>query len=132
VQLGGEAIEIAGLAVFVAEEAGVTAREDHRLRPEPIGDDELRHPGTEPTSLVRLVDRLGERHRALTVEQDRCERRLVRDERPNLFRVLRNELERVHRATAAGEEVDRACAKFGDEAMQIVRMEPTAFARCTA
>ena len=64
--------------------------------------------GAEPAPLVRVGDRLGEGHRALAIGQDRGERRLVRDERPDLLRVRRHEGERVHRATAAGEEVDRA------------------------
>ena len=44
----------------------------------------------------------------------------MRDERPDLLRVLRHERERVHRAAAAGEQVDRAGAELGDEPMQVV------------
>ena len=44
----------------------------------------------------------------------------MRDERPDLLRVLRHEGERVHRATAAGEEVDRTHAELGDDPMQVV------------
>ena len=64
--------------------------------------------GAEPAALVRVVDRLGGGQRALAIGQDRGERRLVRDERPDLLRVLRDEGQRVHRAAAAGEQVDRA------------------------
>ena len=60
------------------------------------------------------------RHRALAVGQDRGERRLVRDERPHVLRVLRHEGERVDGAAAAGEEVDRAAAELGDDPVEVV------------
>ena len=44
----------------------------------------------------------------------------MRDERPDVLRVVRHEGERVHGAAAAGEEVDRAAAELGDDPMQVV------------
>ena len=82
--------------------------------------DELGHAGPEAAALVRLVDRLGDRQRALAIGQDRGERRLVRDERPDVLGVLRHEGERVDRAAAAGEQVDRARVERGDDPMQVV------------
>ncbi len=82
--------------------------------------DEPRHAGTEPAALVRVVDGAGGRQRALAIGQDRRERRLVRDERPDLLRVLRDEGERVHRTAAAGEEVDGPAVELGDDPMQVV------------
>jgi hypothetical protein len=84
------------------------------------GDDELRHAGAKPGALVRVMDRTAGRERALAIGEDRSDRRLVRDERPNLLRVPRHEGERVHRATTAREQVDRARVELGDEPMQVV------------
>jgi DNA ligase D-like protein (predicted ligase) len=84
------------------------------------GGDEMRHAGTEPAALVRVGDRLGHRHRALAVGQDGRQGRFVRDQRPNLVRVLRNEGEGIHRATAAGEEVDGARTELVDDAVEVV------------
>jgi hypothetical protein len=44
----------------------------------------------------------------------------VRDERPHLLRVLGHQSQRVHRAAAAGEDVDRPSIDRGDEPMQVV------------
>jgi hypothetical protein len=44
----------------------------------------------------------------------------VRDERPHVLRVLGHEGERVDRATAAGEDVDRPRTDRLDEPMQVV------------
>ena len=52
------------------------------------------------------MDRAGSGERVLAVGEDRRERRLVRDERPHVLRMLRDEGQRVDRAAAAGEEVD--------------------------
>jgi hypothetical protein len=79
-------------------------------------------PGAPAAALVGLVDRAGGRQRVLAVGQDRGERRLVRDERPHVLRVLRHEAERVDRAAAAGEEVDRPSTDRLDEPMQVVRV----------
>ena len=84
------------------------------------GQDELRHAGAEAAALVGVGDRLGDRQRALAIGQDRGERRLVRDERPDLLRVGRHEGERVHRAAAAREQVDRAAAELVDDPVQVV------------
>ena len=83
-------------------------------------DDELRHAGAGPVALVRLVDGSAGRERAFAIGEDRRERGLVRDQRPNLLRMARHEGERIHGATSAGEEVDRARAELGDEPMQVV------------
>jgi hypothetical protein len=88
------------------------------------GGDELRHTGTEPAAQIRVMDGLGDSYRALAIRQDRREWRLVRDERQNLLGVLRHEGERVHRAAAGGEQVDRPCLEvshdLGDDPMQVV------------
>ena len=78
------------------------------------------HPGAPAAALVGLGDRAGGRQRVLAVGQDRGERRLVRDERPHVLWVLGHEGERVDRATAAGEEVDRLPTDRLDEPMQVV------------
>ncbi len=44
----------------------------------------------------------------------------MRDECPNLLRVLRHECQRVDRATAAGEEVDRTQVELGQDPTQVV------------
>jgi hypothetical protein len=84
--------------------------------------DELRHPGAPAAALVGLVDGKGGRHRVLAVGHDRGQRRLVRDQRPDVLRVPGHEGERVDRATAAGEQVDRATDRL-DEPMQVVGVD---------
>ena len=81
--------------------------------------DELGHGRPEAAALVRVADRLRDRHRTLAVGQDRRERGLVRDERPDVLRMLRHQGQRIHRAAAAGEQVDRA-ADRRDDAVDVV------------
>ena len=77
-------------------------------------------PAPEAAALVGVVDRPAGRQRVLAIGQDRGERRLVRDERPHVLRMLRHEGERVDRAAAAGEQVDRPAAERLDDPMQVV------------
>ena len=44
----------------------------------------------------------------LAIRQRRTQRRLVRDQRPHVLGMLRDERQRVDRAAAAGEQVDRS------------------------
>jgi hypothetical protein len=106
--------------------------EHRRVGRRPVGDlggegtlvaaegDELGHPGAPAAALVGLGDRAGGRHRVLAVGQDGGERRLVGDEGPHVLGVLGHEGERVDRATAAGEQVDRTSTDRLDEPMQVV------------
>ena len=79
-------------------------------------------PAPEPAAHVGLVDGPGGGQRVLAVGQDRRDRRLVRDERPDVLRVLGHQRQRVHRAAAAGEQVDRSAAERLDDPMQVVRV----------
>ena len=67
--------------------------------------------GAPAAALVGLVDRAGGRQRVLAVGQERGERRLVRHERPHVLGVPGHERQRVDRAAAAGEQVDRPAAE---------------------
>ena len=76
--------------------------------------------GPKPLAQVRLADVRARRQRRLAVGQHLGGRRLVRDERPDLLRVLGHQGQRVDRAAAAGEEVDRAGAERRDQPVQVV------------
>ncbi len=65
-------------------------------------------------------DGLADGQRALAIGHDRGQRRLVGDERAHVLRVGRDEGQRIDRAAAAGEQVDRRRAELGDEPMQVV------------
>ena len=58
----------------------------------------------------------------VTVGKDLKKRRLVGHQRPDLLRMPFHERQRIHRSTAAGEEVNRACIERLDEPMQVVRV----------
>ena len=58
--------------------------------------------------------------RLLAVRQQRRGRRLVRDERAHLLRMLGDQRERVDGPAAAGEEVHRPATEFGDQPVQVV------------
>jgi hypothetical protein len=93
-------------------------------RPLVAGDgDEVRHPGAPAAALVGLLHRAGGRQRVLPVGQDRGERRLVRDQRPHVPRVPGHQRERVDRAAAAGEQVDRPATDRLDEPVQVVGVD---------
>ena len=70
--------------------------------------------------MVRVLDGPAGRERTLPVGQERCERRLVGNERPDLLRVASDKGERVHRAAAAREQVDGSEAQLGDDPMDVV------------
>ena len=62
------------------------------------------------------------RERRLAVGKQAGERRLVRDERPDLLGMPLDEREAVHGTAAAGEEIDGSAADRVDESMQVVRL----------
>jgi hypothetical protein len=66
------------------------------------------------------VDVAGRGQRLLAIGEHRGERGFVRDERPHLLRVLGHQGQRVHRAAAAGEQIDRLFIECGDEPIQVV------------
>jgi len=84
--------------------------------------DELRHPCAQAAVLVGLVHVAGRGQCPLAIGEHRDQWRFVRDERPYLLRVVRYEGQRVHRAAAAGEQVDRPGIDRRDEPMQVVRV----------
>ena len=70
----------------------------------------MRHPVAPAVLLVGLVDGTAGGERVRRVRQHARRRRLVGDERPHEVGVRGDEGERVDRAAAAGEQVDRAPA----------------------
>ena len=85
--------------------------------------DEVRHPRPPASALVGLVDRPDGGERMLPVGKNGAQRRLVRDERPHVLRMLRHQRERVHRAAAGGEQVDRPAADGLNEPMQVLGVD---------
>jgi hypothetical protein len=85
--------------------------------------DELRHRRAEAAALVGLLDVHAGRQRGPAVRQFYKGGRLVRHERAHLFRVRRREGERVDRAAAGGEDIDRPGrkrAQRGDQPVQVI------------
>ena len=62
----------------------------------------------------------GRRHRRVAVGQHRGGGRLVSHEQANLLGMPGHQCQRVHRAAAAGEQVDGTCADCGDDARDVV------------
>ncbi len=84
--------------------------------------DELRHPRTEAAAQVRLVDVDARGQGRLAIGQVLRGRRLVRDQRPDVFRMVGDERKGVDRATTAGEQVHGAGAQRLDQPMHVVRV----------
>jgi len=82
--------------------------------------DELRHPGSQPTAHVRLVDIPRRGQRRVAVGQHLRGRRLVRHQRPDLLSVPRHQRQHVDGATAAGEDVHRPGVERRDQPVQVV------------
>ena len=47
----------------------------------------------------------------------------MRDERAHVLRMLRDKRQRIHRAAAAREQVDRTAADRGDDPMDVVTVD---------
>ena len=82
--------------------------------------DEVGHPRAPSALPIRLVDRARGRQRRLPVGEERRERGLVRHERPHVLGVLGDQRQRVHRAAAAGEQVDRSASELLDDPVDVV------------
>src|SRR5262245_57640475 len=82
--------------------------------------DEFGHRRAHAIALVGRRDVLRRREGCLPVRQQRGERRFVSDEDPDVVRVAGDEGQRVDRATAAREEVDRATAQRLDHRVDVV------------
>ena len=79
-------------------------------------------PAPKPERMYVVVDVARRGEGGVAVGQDLKERRLVRDQRPDLLRMPLDERQRIHRPAAAGEQVNRACIERLDEPMQVVRV----------
>ena len=84
--------------------------------------DELGHRRPHAAALVGLADVRARGQRRLAVGQELGRRRLVRDEGADLLRVAGDQGQRVDRAAAAREEVDRSGAERRDQPVQVVGM----------
>ena len=82
--------------------------------------DEVGHAGAEAAALVGLVDRLGGRQGGLAVGEDRASGGSCATSVRTSLRMRRDERQRVHRAAAAREQVDRPGAERLDDPMQVV------------
>ena len=82
--------------------------------------DELRHRLPVSVALVGLADVRASPQYLLTIRQHLAGRRLVCDERPYLFWMAGHQGERVHGATAGGEDIDRPSVERRDQSMQVV------------
>ena len=83
-------------------------------------DDELRHPRSKSVALVGVADVLGRGEGGGAVGGERRQRRLVGDEDPDVVGVAGDECQRVDRAAAAREEVDRPAAGRRDHRVDVV------------
>jgi hypothetical protein len=81
---------------------------------------EMRHASPGPVALVGGGDRADGGLGVVGVRKDGCQRWLVGDQRPHVLRVGRDERQRVHRATAAREQVNRSEPDLTDDPMQII------------